>query len=106
VPIVEIAFAVGSDKLSGDAKNQLNDIAGMHKERGGKIRVVGYAERGSGKDAAQQELRSFGLALDRAKSVAVALTQLGVPANDISVEAAPADPGASAEPHAEIFMAY
>jgi len=62
---------------------------------------VGHGE-GRGGNAA---ITGFTLALDRAQAVAVALTNSGVPAKDISVEAAPVPArGGRDVPRAEIYL--
>lgn len=77
------------------------EVIRLHKENGGTIRIVGHGE-GSGSNAAATGLT---LALDRAQAVAVALTSNGVPAKDISVEAAPvAASGGRDVPRAEIYL--
>ena len=62
---------------------------------------MGHGE-GRGGNAA---ITGFTLALDRAQAVAVALTNSGVPAKDISVEAAPVPArGGRDVPRAEIYL--
>jgi hypothetical protein len=53
-----------------------------------RIRIVGHGGGAGEGDPAQQKFESFDVALDNAKSVAVALTRLGMPANRIVVETA------------------
>ena len=103
----EIAFAGDSKALSADDRQRLAEVAKLQKEGGGSLRVIGYGRRGFGTDAAQQELQSFGDALDRASAVAQALGKLGVPANRITVQAAPelVDGGLSAG-KAEVLLEY
>jgi len=60
---------------------------------------------GAGSDPVQQQVSSLDLALDRANAVAQALAQMGVPANQISVEAAPTR-GGNDVARAEVFMEY
>jgi len=105
VSVGDITFATGSAALPAAHTGPLSDIAGLYKQAGGRIRVVGHAEQGTGGDAVQQQVASLDLALDRANAVAQALAALGVPANAISVEAAPSH-GGSELPRAEVFMEY
>lgn len=86
----EIAFAGDGKTLSGPDSQHLADVARLQKQAGASLRVIGYAARSSGADAAQQDLASFGQALDRANTVAAALTKLGVPGGRVTVQAAPA----------------
>jgi outer membrane protein OmpA-like peptidoglycan-associated protein len=86
----EIAFAGSAKTLSPTDNQRLSETAALQKQGGGSLRIIGYAARGSGPKAAEQELESFGDALDRANVVAAALTRLGVPTNQITVQAAPA----------------
>ena len=84
-------------------RGTVSEVAKIHSTEGGTIRIVGFGES-SGKDAAVAGLT---LALDRAQAVAVALTDAGVPAKDISVEAAPvAAKGGADAPRAEIYIEH
>jgi outer membrane protein OmpA-like peptidoglycan-associated protein len=107
VSVGDITFATGSAALPAAHTGPLSDIAGLYKQSGGRIRVIGHAEEtaGGGGDAVQRQVASLDLALDRANAVAQALAALGVPANAISVEAAPTHSG-SELPRAEVFMEY
>lgn len=86
---VRIAFAGDGTELSAEDSARLTAIADRQKQSGEAIRVIGYGGAGSGADAAQQKLQSFGTALDRANAVAAALIKLGVPAGRITVQTAP-----------------
>jgi outer membrane protein OmpA-like peptidoglycan-associated protein len=105
VSVGDITFAAGSSSLTPAHNGPLGEIAGLYKQSGGRIRVVGHAELGSGGDPVQQQVASLDLALDRANAVAQALAQMGVPPNEISVEAAPTR-GANDVARAEVFMEY
>jgi len=98
-----VSFAPGSAYLSGALRGTIAEIVKLHSTEGGTIRIVGFGEA-SGKDAA---IAGLTLALDRAQAVAVALTDAGVSAKDISVEAAPvpAKGGADA-PRAEVYLEH
>jgi outer membrane protein OmpA-like peptidoglycan-associated protein len=104
VSVGDITFATGSAALSAAHRGPLSEIAGLYKQAGGKVRVVGHAERGATGDAASRQVAGLDLALDRANAVAQALSDLGVPANEISVEAAPTR--GNEIPRAEVFMEY
>jgi len=105
VSVGDITFAPGSHDLSAAHRGTLSEIAGLYKQAGGKIRVVGHAEPQGGADPVKQRIAVLNLSLDRANAVAAALTQMGVPASDITVEAA-AQRGGQEIPRAEVFMEY
>jgi outer membrane protein OmpA-like peptidoglycan-associated protein len=85
--VVDIAFAPGSAKLPNEHRGELTEIASLYRKHGGMVRIVGYGEAANGREGTEQS--TFGLALDRARAVAVALSQLGVAPGDLQVEAAP-----------------
>jgi outer membrane protein OmpA-like peptidoglycan-associated protein len=102
--VAEIKFGNGSAAIEAAQSGDVGDIVKLHKEDGGSIRVIGYAERTSGADAAQREIESFSLALQRAQAVANALEQQGIATADITVEAAPARAGKRESARAEIYF--
>jgi len=104
VSVGDVAFAQGSSDLAETQRSALAEIAGLYKQTGGEIRIVGHSEPGAANDAIRQRIAGLDLALDRANAVAQALAKLGVPARDIRVEAAPAN--AQEQPRAEVFMEY
>ncbi|MBX6366526.1 MAG: hypothetical protein IRZ04_01025 [Rhodospirillales bacterium] len=85
-PVAEIAFARDSAALPGSDRSRIEEIAAAQRARGGIVRVVAEAAPAGGADGA---LAAFGLALDRANAVAVALAEAGVPQQSIQVETAP-----------------
>jgi outer membrane protein OmpA-like peptidoglycan-associated protein len=99
--VADVSFAPGSAYLSGALRGTLSEIVKIHNDQGGSIRIVGFGES-TGKDAA---ITGLTLALDRAQAVAVALTDAGVAAKDIAVEAAPvAAKGGADAPRAEVYI--
>jgi outer membrane protein OmpA-like peptidoglycan-associated protein len=99
--VADVSFAPGSAYLSGALRGTIAEIVKIHNTEGGTIRIVGFGES-TGKDAAVAGLT---LALDRAQAVAVALTDSGVAAKDIAVEAAPvAAKGGTDAPRAEVYI--
>lgn len=104
VSVGDVAFAQGSSDLAETQRSALAEIAGLYKQTGGDIRIVGHSEPGHSNDAIRQRIAGLDLALDRANAVAQALTKMGVPAHNIRVEAAPAN--AQEQPRAEVFMEY
>jgi len=104
VSVGDVVFAQGSSDLADTQRSALSEIAGLYKQTGGDIRIVGHSEPGHSNDAIRQRIAGLDLALDRANAVAQALTKMGVPAHNIRVEAAPV--GAQEQPRAEVFMEY
>lgn len=103
----DIAFTRDGKTLSAEDNQHLAEIARLQKREGGSVRIVGLGRRGYGTDAAREELQSFGDALDRANAVAQALTKLGVPANRITVQAAPQEiAGGDGAGLAEVLLEY
>jgi outer membrane protein OmpA-like peptidoglycan-associated protein len=85
-PVAEIAFPRDSAALPGSDRSRIEEIAAAQRARGGIVRVVTEAAPAGGADGA---LAAFGLALDRANAVALALAEAGVPQQSIQVETAP-----------------
>jgi outer membrane protein OmpA-like peptidoglycan-associated protein len=102
--VAEIAFPAGSAALGAAETPRLTEVVKLYQQHGGAVRIIGYGHRGSGADAAQQELTSFSQALDRGNAIAQALAHLGLPANKIAVEAAPA--AANKGEQADVFLEY
>jgi outer membrane protein OmpA-like peptidoglycan-associated protein len=101
-PVAEVKFAADSTALSEEDRQSLEKVVPLYQQNPGKLRVVGYASAGSG---ATEQLNSFRTALDRAQAVAAALTQAGIPADKIAIEAAPS----AAEPvesRAEVVLEH
>ena len=101
--VADVSFASGSAYLSGALRGTVAEVVKIYNTEGGTIRIIGFGEA-TGKDAAVAGLT---LALDRAQAVAVALTDAGVPAKDIAVEAAPvAAKGGADAPRAEVYLEH
>jgi outer membrane protein OmpA-like peptidoglycan-associated protein len=84
-----IRFGDGSSSLGAVERDIVRQLAMLHAERGGQIRLVGHASRAAGgMETAQQQLVNFNISLDRATAVAEELIRQGVPRNDVVVEAA------------------
>ena len=97
--VADVSFAPGSALVSGALRGTIAEIVKLHADSGGRIRIVGFGETsGSAMDR-------LTLALDRAQAVSVALTDSGVAAKDIAVEAAPVPArGGSDIPRAEVYF--
>jgi outer membrane protein OmpA-like peptidoglycan-associated protein len=102
--VSEIHFPSGSAALGSKQDAQLGEVIKLHKSDGGTIRVIGYAEQTPGGAAVDQEASAFALALERAQAVASGLSARGIPANAVSVEAAPARPGVAESPRVEVYF--
>ena len=101
-PVAEIRFAADSTNLNDDDRQTIGRIVPLYHQNPGKIRVIGYANAGSG---AAEQLNSFRAALDRAQAVAAALTQAGIPSDRIAVEAAPSGSN-TPENRAEVLLEH
>lgn len=100
VEVADVTFAPESSEVSSALNGTLAEVVAQHKARQGKLRIVGYAQKTKGATT-QQDLASYNLALERAKSVAASLTKLGIAAGDIAVEASVE---AAGDARAEIYM--
>lgn len=99
--VAKITFAAGSAAISEKERQAVAAVAKLHKKNGGMIRIVGHGEA-SGRNAA---INGLTLALERARAIAMLLTGQGVPAKEISVDAAPVSAsGGKDVPHAEIYL--
>jgi outer membrane protein OmpA-like peptidoglycan-associated protein len=96
----QVSFAPNSARLSPSGSQAVAAAAKAQRDSGSPLRVVGHG--GTGGDSPTQQLAGFRIALDRANAVAVALTQAGVPTDQILLETAPTDGNASNQ--AEIFL--
>ncbi len=97
----DIRFAPGSALLGDKSRDAVAEIVKLHHDSGGKIRIIGHGGAGG----ANAAVTGLNLALDRAQAVAVALTDSGVPPEDVAVEAAPvAARGGADVPRAEVYL--
>lgn len=88
-PVALIFFRYGSAGLSRSDISVLKDVAALHQERGGLVRVIGHASQGSATgDVAKQNMANLNISLARANAVARELSRLGVPTDQIQVAAA------------------
>jgi len=88
-PVALIFFGNGLANLSARDKEILSDLAQLYLQRGGgKLRVVGHASRSvGGSDPVKQRLANFKISVDRSSAVARSLTDSGVPAGIVEVDA-------------------
>lgn len=88
-PAALIFFTYGSAGLSRSDVQVLRDVARLHQERGGIVRVIGHASQGGGGgDQVRQRLANLNISLARANAVARELARLGVRTDQIQVAAA------------------
>jgi outer membrane protein OmpA-like peptidoglycan-associated protein len=91
-----VTFGAKSAKLSPEILQQVRQVAELRQQNGGgTLRVTGYSEPQGDTDTMAPQLASFNLALDRARAIAAALTQSGVPARAVEIGASPPPPGQS-----------
>jgi outer membrane protein OmpA-like peptidoglycan-associated protein len=94
VSLGTVAFAGNSAKLSPEVLAQVRKVAALHQRNGGgTIRVTGYSVPQGEQNTMAPQLASFNLALDRARAVASALAQSGVPVRAVEIGASPPRPG-------------
>ena len=86
--VAVVYFAHASSRLDGNDRGVLRDIAALHRQRGGVIRVVGHASAQTGvTDQIAHSLANFEMSLKRANAVAAALVALGVAKDRVRAEA-------------------
>jgi len=83
-----IRFNTGSSALDDNDRQIIGQLADAWRQRGGGIRLAGYASRDQGSVAdADVKLANFNISLDRAVAVADELVRVGVPSDDIEIDA-------------------
>jgi outer membrane protein OmpA-like peptidoglycan-associated protein len=87
-PAAMVRFKAGSAQLTRAGRKQIQQIAGMYRQRGGAVRVEGHASsRTRNMDPVQHHLVNFNVSLNRANVVATALVRQGIPAQSVFVAA-------------------
>jgi outer membrane protein OmpA-like peptidoglycan-associated protein len=87
-PAATVRFKAGSAQLTRAGRRQIQQIAGMFRQRGGAVRVEGHASsRTRNMDPVQHHLVNFNVSLNRANVVAGELVRQGVPAQSVFVAA-------------------
>jgi outer membrane protein OmpA-like peptidoglycan-associated protein len=90
-----IYFADGSSGLVDDDRTILREVARLYRERGGGVRVVGYASPDSrGGDVVTRRLANLEVSARRADAVSRELSRFGVPLGAITTSAEGGDHGA------------
>jgi outer membrane protein OmpA-like peptidoglycan-associated protein len=88
VKVATILFADGSSRLDDEARHILGQVAKLHGEQGGTLRVVGHASmRTKPIDPERHAKVNEGVSIARANAVAGQLARLGVQRDTIVVTA-------------------
>ena len=86
--VATILFGNGNARLDSSGRRVLRDVVDVHRERGGKLRVIGHASaRTRSMDPVRHKMVNFRISQDRANAVARELARLGARRSDISVAA-------------------
>ena len=105
-----IFFAEGSARLSDQDREVLAAIVDEHRRTGARIHILGHASRsGAIADPILRGVTNYGESLNRARAVGAYLSQLGVPAAMVSLDAAGerlAGPDEIRNRRAEIYLDY
>ncbi|MCC7275422.1 MAG: hypothetical protein IT561_22325 [Alphaproteobacteria bacterium] len=100
-----IEFPAGAATMPADAGAALEEVARMHKEHGGKVRVVAQTLRSAAGTAGDALLASSALATDRTGAITRELVRLGVA--DGAIVAATAPGAAGREPRrVDVYVEY
>ena len=87
-PAATVRFKAGAAQLTRAGRKQIQQIAGMYRQRGGAVRVEGHASsRTRNMDWVRHHLVNFNVSLNRANVVATALVRQGIPAQSVFVAA-------------------
>ncbi len=88
IKVATILFQNGSAGLDARDRRILGDVFRLHRQRGGKVRIIGHAShRTRNLDPAKHNMVNYRISAARADSVARALIRRGVRATEISVDA-------------------
>lgn len=86
--VAVIYFAHDSSQLNEDDRDVLRDVVALHKERGGRIHLIGHSSaRADTEDVVAQRMINLDLSLKRASQVADDLMGLGAKQDALLVEA-------------------
>ena len=84
VLVATIQYAHNSDHVSVEDRRLLEQVALLHGQNGGRVRVVGHA---SSKAAARREHVNLDISRRRAQKVASALRDMGIPRSQLQIAA-------------------
>ena len=86
--VATILFDNGKASLDSTARRVLRDVVAVHRERGGKLQVIGHASaRTRSMDPVRHKMVNFKISVDRADAVARELARQGAPEGTVSVAA-------------------
>jgi len=89
IKVATIHFSNGSDRLDARDVHVLRQVAALHAENGGVVRVIGHASsRTASMDEVRHKLVNYRVSAQRADAVAAQLVRLGLPRDMIYVGAA------------------
>ncbi len=88
IKVATIQFSNGSAEVDARNRRILDDVFRLHRQRGGKMRIIGHAShRTRNLDAATHKTVNYRISAARADSVARELIRRGAGADKISVDA-------------------
>lgn len=86
--VATIYFGNNSAAIRDSEATKIRDVAAMYKERGGRLRVLGYASsRTADMDPVQHQMVNFAISVQRTDAVSRALVNNGVKVEDINATA-------------------
>jgi outer membrane protein OmpA-like peptidoglycan-associated protein len=116
VQVATIYFSDGSARLSANDMEVVNKVAEVARRTGGTLRIIGHSSVGApSRNAERKEAVNYKVSLDRAKAVAEALRQKGLPSEQVQVMAEGGHnpiyaettrTGAAGNRRAEIYLDY
>lgn len=116
VHIATLYFPQGGSQLTQNDLNVLSQVAGIYRNGGKSIKVVGHASKSAGtSDQVRQDLVNYKASLDRSTSAAAALLRIGIPQDKIDIAAVGArepryteesSAGIAGNQRVEVFIQY
>ena len=86
--VATILFANGSYGLTGRDRQILTEIVSLHRQRGGKVRIVGHASsRTRNMDPVRHKMVNYKVSVDRAQIIGKQLMRLGLASANVVVDA-------------------
>jgi outer membrane protein OmpA-like peptidoglycan-associated protein len=106
--IATIQFGRETAELGQPEREILRQVAALHQQRGGMIRVVGHGDSAAEDESAQGDTMNEQISLERANTVAQELIRLGVSRQEIRAVALTGSTLAAEDsaPAAEIYFVY
>jgi outer membrane protein OmpA-like peptidoglycan-associated protein len=86
--VAVIYFGHSSAQLDASDRGVLREVVALHRQRGGRIRVIGHASAHTGVvDQIKHRTANFAMSLKRANAVAAGLVALGAAKDEVRAEA-------------------